>query len=341
MDKYDKALTIINNSFIDDFNKESLEQSVKKLKEKHLPVIINKYHLSNVLGIRWSPLKDIIKNINKNYYNFNISKRSGGKRKISMPSGSLMYIQYLIKEEILSKIIISNNATGFTKNKSIITNAKIHINQEKLLNIDLKDFFPSIHMNRVYYMFKYICGYNNEVSYCLTKLVTLNNSLPQGAPTSPIISNIVAFKMDLRLQKLADKLGINYSRYADDITFSGTISVINECLLKYVTNIVEDCGFRINEKKTRFASKGSRQEVTGLIVNNGKVNVPKEYIREIRQEIYYIKKFGINEHRRKVGFKNLYYRDHLLGKILYVKSINTLMGKKLLNSFNEIDWDML
>ena len=212
------------------------------------------------------------------------------------------------------------------------------MSKEKILNIDLKDFFPSIHRNRVYYIFKYLCGYSNNVSFCLTNLVTYKNSLPQGAPTSPMLSNIVAYMMDIRFEKLAGKLDIKYTRYADDITFSGNKNRINNNLLVNVTNIINDCGFKINDKKTRFESKGSRQEVTGLVVNNDTVNVPKNYIKKIRQELYYIKKFGIKSHREKVGFKNKYYKDHLLGKILYVKSINNKKGMQLLRAFKSIEW---
>ena len=225
------------------------------------------------------------------------------------------------------------------KNKSIKENAEEHLNKDKILNLDLRDFFGSIHNNRVFYIFKYLCGYNNDVAYFLTKLVTYKNSLPQGAPTSPTISNIVAFMMDIRLDGLARKFNLKYTRYADDITFSGSKDMINDKLMEYIKLIIKECGFEINKNKTRFANKWNRQEVTGLIVNNNKISVPKRYIKEIRQEIYYIRKFGIKEHRNRVGFENKYYRDHLLGKILYVKSINNLKGTELLNDYNRIEWE--
>lgn len=338
MKKVENILKQIEESDYSQEQKYNLEQSALKLIEKGVPIILNTYQLSNVLGIKWKSLKKIISNSQKMYYDFNISKRNGGKRKISMPNEVLKEIQALIKEKILEKIKISDKANGFVVNKSIITNAKEHLNKDKILNIDLKDFFPSIHKNRVYYIFKNLCGYNNDVSFCLTNLVTYKNSLPQGAPTSPILSNIVSYMMDIRLDKMSQKLGIKYTRYADDITFSGSYDLINSKLLEYVTTIIEDCGFEINNKKTRFAGKGKKQEVTGLIVNNDKINVPKRYIKEIRQELYYINKFGIKEHRAKVGFENKYYKEHLLGKILYVKSVNNEKGLKLLEYYNDIKW---
>ena len=338
MKKYENLIKQIKSLDFSIELKESLEQSVYESINAGVPVILNTYQMSNVLGIKWELLKNVINNSQNLYYDFNISKRSGGKRKISMPNEILKETQTLIKDKILENIKISDKANGFVKYKSIITNAKEHLNKEKILNIDLKDFFPSINKNRVYYIFKNICGYTNEVSWCLTKLVTYKDSLPQGAPTSPILSNIVSYMMDIRLEKLAQKLGVTYTRYADDITFSGDKNIINDKFLEYITNIIEDCGFKINDKKTRFANKGSRQEVTGLIVNNNEVNVPSKYVKEIRQELYYINKFGIKEHRKRKGFKNKYYREHLLGKILYVNSINPQKGRELLNEYNNLSW---
>lgn len=330
-EKYIKSLPIT------ELEKEELIKRVEYEKETNVPFIMNTYHLSNILGIKWEAFKDIVNNSNKLYY-FYISKKSGGKRIISMPNEDLLTVQKRVKEKILDNILVHENAYGFIKNKSIKENARRHLNKEMILNIDLKDFFPSIHMGRVYYIFKNICKYDNNTSYCLTKLTTYNNSIPQGAPTSPVISNIVAFMLDVRLSKLADKFNIDYTRYADDITFSGDKEKINRSLLRIVSNIIENCGFSINEKKTRFASYAGRQEVTGLIVNNQEISVPNNYIKEIRKEIYYLNKYGLKSHRDKVGFRNKYYKDHLLGKILFVKQINEQKGEKLFKDFLIINW---
>lgn len=323
---------------IKDEEKEKLIKKVIYEEKTKVPFIMNTYHLSNILGIKWKDLKNIINNSDKLYYNFSISKKSGGKRIISMPNKELLIVQKKIQEKILDNVIIHKNAFGFVKNKSIIDNAKMHLNKEMILNMDLKDFFPSIHRGRVFYIFKNICNYDNNTSYCLTKLTTYKNSIPQGAPTSPVISNIVAFMLDVRLSKIADKFNINYTRYADDITFSGNKENINKSLLKIVNDIIEGCGFKVNKKKTRFASYAGRQEVTGLIVNNKEISVPNDYIKKIRQELYYVKKYGLKGHREKVGFTNKYFKDHMLGKILFVNQIDSKKGKKLLNEFNKINW---
>ena len=323
----------IKNLPVKEEEKEELIKRLKYAEKTKVPFIMNTYHLSNILGIKWKNLKNIINNSEKLYYNFNISKKSGGKRTISMPNKELLIVQKKIQEEILDNVTIHDNAYGFVKNKSIVDNAKKHLNKEMILNIDLKDFFPSIHKGRVFYIFKNICNYDNDTSYCLTKLTTYKNSIPQGAPTSPVISNIVAFMLDVRISKITDKFNINYTRYADDITFSGNKESINKSLLKIVSNIIEECGFHINEKKTRFASYAGRQEVTGLIVNNKEISIPNNYIKKIRQELYYVKKYGLKGHREKVGFKNKYYKDHLLGKILFVNQIDSRKGEKLLKEY--------
>ena len=328
----------IKNLSIREEEKQELIKKVIYEKETKVPFIMNTYHLSNILGIKWKNFKNIISNSDKLYYDFKISKKAGGKRTISMPNKELLIVQKKIQEKILNNITIHDNAYGFVKNRSIIDNAKKHLNKQMILNIDLKDFFPSIHRGRVFYIFKNICKYDNDTSYCLTKLTTYKNSVPQGAPTSPSISNIVAFMLDVRLSKIADKFNINYTRYADDITFSGKQESINNSLLKIVNEIIEECGFNINKKKTRFASYAGRQEVTGLIVNNNKISIPIDYIKKIRQELYYVKKYGLKEHREKVGFKNKYYKDHILGKILFVKQVDSVKGEKLLKEFTEINW---
>lgn len=306
------------------------------LKDKKQIIILNSYHLSNLLGIKWNYFKKLISNPEKYYYNFLISKKSGGKRQINVPNYYLSLCQAFIKDEILNKIKIHPNANGFAFSKSIITNAQIHTNKEVILNIDLKDFFPSIESKKVFYVFNKLCGYDKSLSFCLTRLVMYNGGLPQGACTSPILSNIVSYKLDLRLSGLARSLGINYSRYADDITFSGERCKINDKLLNTIRYIISDCGYTINDKKTRFQTNKGKQEVTGIIVNNNEISVPKEYIREIRQELYYISKFGINEHKKRNNIYNKNYKDHLKGKIMFVYSINKEKGIQLLNIYNKI-----
>lgn len=329
-------IKILNNdNYTDEKKKQYLEQ-IKILETKNSEIILNTYHFSNLVGIKWKTLKKIIDNPDKFYYNFQISKKTGGKRTINVPNSPLELCQKYIKEKILNNVILHPSAHGFANNKSIITNAKEHINKEIILNIDLKDFFPSISRKKVFYVFNKICGYDNSLSHCLTKLVMYKNGLPQGACTSPIISNIVTYKLDLRLKKLSDKLEINYSRYADDITFSGNKKIVNSQFLILVKKIINECGYQINDKKTRFESKYGRQEVTGLIVNNGKVSIPKQYLQNLRKDLYYIKKYGIEEHKKRNNIYNVFYLEHIKGQIMFVYSVDKNKGIRLLKEYNLI-----
>lgn len=304
-----------------------------------LPVILDIYHLSNLVGIKYNLLKDILSNKDKYYHTFYISKKMGGKRKIEAPNEVLASLQKYIKNEILDNILVSEYAFGFVKEKNILLNAKSHLNQEMVLNIDLENFFPTIKEKRVFHIFYKLCKYDYHISKVLTNLVTLQGRLPQGACTSPVISNITAYKLDKRLSTYAKKLNLIYTRYADDITFSGSKKIINDFFLENIQNIIKDCGFVINDKKTRFCSQYGRQEVTGLIINDNYIHINKKYIREIRQELYYINKFGVSNHRNNKDFSNMYYREHLLGKILFVKSIHQDIGLNFLNQFQNIDWE--
>lgn len=333
--KYEKIITDCDTLF-DEEKINNLLVTLDNIKSKEQTVILNSYHLSNLIGVKWKYLKKLISQPEKFYYNFYISKKSGGKRQINVPNSALSLCQNFIKDNILNTIKIHDSANGFASAKSIITNAKMHVDQEMVLNIDLKDFFPSIDSKKVFYIFNNLCGYDNDLSYCLSKLVMYNGGLPQGACTSPIISNIVSYKLDLRLSGLANKIGARYSRYADDITFSGNKDVINNSLLKLITQIVQECGYSINNNKTRFQSRGRKQEVTGLIVNNSSIAVPKKYIKEIRQELYYISKFGIDEHKKINHIYNKHYQEHLKGKIMFVYSVNKDAGKKLLKEYNRV-----
>ena len=334
----DELLEIIGNTRVLTFKKrQKYYDIISKVDSSKFPIFLNTFHLANLFGLKWSELKNIIDNNHLYYHDFFISKRkSHKKRKISAPSKELFYIQKEIQNKILEKITINNFAFGFVKKKSIFDNAHHHIKAEKLLSIDIKDFFPSIGFTKVYYIFYNICGYHSDVASSLAKIVMKDKGLPQGAPTSPIISNIVCYKMDYRLQKLSEKNDIKYSRYADDIVFSGEKNKINNKLLYIVGKIIEDEGYILNNEKTKFLDKSKRMEVTGLVINNGKISVKRDYTAKIRQELYYIKKYGLNNHLSNNNIYNSNYKDHLKGKIMFVWSVDKEKGYKLLNEYNNI-----
>lgn len=332
------------NELIDDVAKKgiispetanALKEYNERLGKNGFPIIYNLRHLRKILNILKKDQNKFFGRNRNQYHNFYINKKSGGKRKIEAPSEKLKSYQQWIKEKILEKIHISDHAMGFRRNYSILENAREHVGKDLVINIDLKDFFPSIKYAQVFRIFVYI-GYTVEVAHLLTQLCTNSqNVLPQGSPASPIISNIVALKLDKRLKGLAEKYSCSYTRYADDITFSGKNNIKN--LLPIVEQIIKEEGFTINTKKVRLQYKNQRQEVTGLIVNN-KISVSPELQKEIDNAIYYCEKFGVEEHMHKIGCTRSFYKEHLYGIAYFVKMIDKAKGEFYLNKLDDIRW---
>jgi retron-type reverse transcriptase len=246
--------------------------------------------LAKLLYIENNSLFAIINNPAAFYRTFEIKKKSGGMREIRAPYPSLKTIQQWIYEYVLKNQYVHGCAHGFRTRRSIVTNVKTHVENKCLLKLDLKDFFPSIKINRVVQVFKNI-GYTKNVSWLLATVCCLDEELPQGAPTSPALSNIVARHMDKRLYRLAKSFGYRYSRYADDISFSG--DDIPVAFIKYATAIIEDCGFAVNEKKVRLYKEQDNKILTGVALRNGMMRLPREKRRGYEQEIYYMIKYGI------------------------------------------------
>lgn len=319
--------------------KEYIELCTKyarQLCDNNMPVIFDFKHLSLLIGLEVEELAYyLFVNEDEFYSTVKISKRAGGFRTIDSPSERLKNVQRWILKNILKNVQIHNSCIGFRDGKSIFDNAAYHTNKACVLNMDLKDFFPSIKQKDVFLVF-YKLGYTKKVAYYLAKLLTKNGQLPQGSPASPMISNIVAFRLDNRLEKLAESFGACYSRYADDLTFSGDRSIIN--MIPVIDTIVLDEKFFVNNNKTRYAYAYQHQEVTGLTVNE-KVSVSKKYIRSFKKEIYFCKKFGVTSHLKKTNNHKSFFKEHMYGKAYFINMIDREAGKKLLGELDSIEWD--
>lgn len=314
----------------------SIAEYRQRLYDNNVPVIYNLRHLRKIFRIRKRE-QEVFFGENKCslYRNFSIPKKSGGVRQIEAPCKRLKEIQRWIKDEIVDKFVVSEYATGFRKNMSIVDNARKHVGKELVINMDIKDFFPSVTYADVLLMFMYI-GYRKDVAHLLTKLCTnTENVLPQGSPASPSISNHILLKLDKRLGRLAESVGADYSRYADDITFSGKRGI--STIIPLVEQIVEEEGFLVNENKTRLQYSNQRQEVTGLIVNN-KIAVSTTIEDEIRNAIYFIKKYGVDDHMKHIGCNKSFYMEHLYGIAYFINMVDRDKGKKYLAQLDEIIW---
>lgn len=229
------------------------------------------------------------------YSSFEIPKRSGGVRTISAPHPKLKRIQSAINKLVSEVYVPLKPVNGFVVGKSVVDNAKAHVGKRYVFNIDLKDFFPSITFRRVKNIFMgqpfNLNGEREHLAFLLANLCCANGSLPQGAPTSPVLSNLAARGLDHALMKLAKQHQCVYTRYADDITFSCYRNVFDEPFRQVVNNIVVEHKFEVNEKKVRLNGRHKKQEVTGLVVNQ-KVNVERKFIKDIRFWLHLWEKFG-------------------------------------------------
>ena len=325
----------LRNNIISEATAALLQEYNERLQSNNVPIIYNLRHLRKILHIRKKEQNKYFGSERNEYHCFKIPKKSGGMREIEAPSDILKSYQSWIKVNILDKIAISDYAMGFKKSCSILDNAKKHVGKELVINLDIKDFFPSITYKQVYKIFSYL-GYTNEVAHLLTQICTnKDNVLPQGSPASPIISNIVALKLDKRLSGLADSFECDYSRYADDITFSGSKCI--KRILPLVKAIIEEEGFEINADKLRFQYSFQRQEVTGLVVNEG-VKISPRLQHEIEYAIYYCKKYGVENHMSKIGCTRSFYKEHLYGIAYFVKMINCDQGEYYLKQLDLINW---
>ena len=255
----------------------------------------------------------------KRYITFEVPKKSGGARRISAPATALKIIQQKLNQVLQQVYESKASVHGFVHGKSIVTNAQMHRKKRFVFNIDLKDFFPSINFGRVRGMFMAVpYELDPAVATVLAQICCFNNQLPQGAPTSPIASNMICAKMDSQLLRLAQRHRCIYTRYADDITFSTSMPTFPVALARAapsgqvevgveLAQIISENGFEINPRKVRLQTRYQRQGVTGLTVNEFP-NVKREFIRQIRAMLHAWERFEL-EAAEEV-FLRKYYKKH-------------------------------
>lgn len=256
-------------------------------------------------------------NDSEKYISFTIPKKNGKPRMISRPINSLMFIQNKLNE-VLSEILnFKSSVHGFVKNRSILSNAKVHLKRKYILNIDLKDFFPSVNFGRIRGLFmSFPFNFNTQIATIIARICCINNQLPQGAPTSPIISNLICRYLDVQLFEFSKNKNCLYTRYADDITISSNNNIFNNTFLSNIKNIIEKNGFLINEDKLRINTPYNRKEVTGIIVNE-KLNVKRRYLKLIRAILYNWEKKGYEDAQKSFYSKFLskYLLNHSSGRL--------------------------
>lgn len=319
-----------------------------KLAELSLPVLHTPADVANALGLtskqlRWLAFHTEVAT-RTHYVKFQVPKKSGGMRTLAAPHKTLKAAQHWILANVAGKFPVTEAAHGFVAGRGIVTNANPHVNKAVVVNLDLSDFFPTVVFPRVRAVFERY-GYSGSVATILALLCTEcprstvtyagvkyeaatgPRGLPQGAPTSPALSNQVARKLDKRLLGVAKKLGFTYTRYADDITFSGPPEMAEKVgwLRAKVRNVARAEGFAVNEKKTRVMRRNAAQTVTGVVVN-AKPSLDRAGLRRLRAILHRAKKEGLEAQNRE-GKPD--FRAWLAGKIAFVSMVRPDAGAKL------------
>ena len=282
------------------------------------------------------------------YVRFEIPKRGGGMRLIASPIGIVRQGQKALAKLLVEAYEAHPAAQGFIRARSVATNAAEHVGQHLVLNIDLKDFFPTINFGRVRGLFMAApFGMGPAAATVLAQLCTDRNGLPQGAPTSPVLSNLIASGLDRRLGRLARQNRLRYTRYADDITFSSKEAQFPAAVATLapgganaavqigpdLAKAIASAGFSINDKKVRLQTRHTRQSVTGLTVNT-RINVERERVRRLRAMLHAWEKFGLDaagsEHFARwkpkprggrVDHPGRSFRNAVYGELAYLKMV--------------------
>lgn len=301
-----------------------------RLESRGIPVILSFRHFADVVGLPAAKLRAMAYATDRFYRSFHIPKRSGGLREISAPLPDLSTAQRWIAANILR--VLANNppsaVTAYTPGRSIITHVECHLSSAQLLKLDLRDFFPSISTERVCKLF-FEAGYTAAVSRTLAAVTTVHGSLPQGAPSSPAISNLVLSAFDNAVSELCSRRELAYTRYADDIVISGArLGDIQD----RVSSIAIESGFELNYKKSRaYTDPREPRFVTGLMIHEGRARLPKAARRRIRAQAHYYMRLldrvlgeadtlqvpVLRDRHIADSFDDILFPDRLLGRLQF------------------------
>ena len=303
--------------------REATDMVLDYASQSPLPFLYDTYQLAAFFAISRRKLFDYTKHTDREYRAFPIPKKDGSIRQLYVPSPALKSMQSIILHSILERLPVSPYATAYVRHGTLRKNAAPHVGKRYLLKLDIMDFFGSIPFEQVYTTAFNTRYFPRQIGVMLTSLCCRREVLPQGAPTSPALSNLVLRRFDDYIGCWCHSRNIAYTRYCDDMTFSADVPL--GFVYHKVRTLLEDMGYSLNEQKTRFVSCAGRQSVTGLTVNE-KVSVPRDYKRRLRQEVYYTLKFGAEGSLARAGRQDFAaeprrYEQHLLGQVQYVLQI--------------------
>ncbi len=326
-----------------------------KLQQFNLPVFNTMADLAQSMQLDLARLRYLLfqRKVSRtsHYYVFELPKKSGGKRLIAAPKKQLKYLQQWLLNTVLNPLPVGDAVHGFTRHRSIVTNALPHVNKDIVINVDLKDFFPTISYQRVKGLFQKL-GYSEQLATIFalistqaeTKEVEMDGvryyvqngarRLPQGSPASPAISNLITYRLDKKIKGLANQSGFTYTRYADDLSFSGSKEAEQNIsrFLYFLKKIIASEGFTIHPDKTHIMRSGNRQMVTGIVVNE-KTGVQRSRLRRFRALLHNIL---VNGWRDQKWGKAVHLINAIEGYIQYINMVNPLKAQQFKNDLDAI-----
>lgn len=358
--------------------KEAIKQRFKEMQSRQVPVVFSLMHLSVLSGVRWARLRSIVQRerLEADYQVYPKRKSSGGHRWICVPATEVRAVQDWIASNILNSAgavsRLSQASQAYSKGCSILHNAEQHAGAPWMLKIDIHNFFESVSERQVYWAFRKL-GYPALLSFEMARICTRvvpaavgrfrsrdlkwrwnegnkgirsapydasqSGHLPQGAPTSPMLSNLIAVELDERVNRIVSEFSGIYTRYADDLIVSFTEGSRATCqvVLERVRRVLGDQGFVLNRRKTHILGPGARKTVTGLVVNDVKPRLKRQTKNHIEVALHYIEDKGLIEHARYVQSKHpIAYLNHLSGLIEFARSIEPAFGEKALQRLQMI-----
>lgn len=329
--------------------------NLEALEQRGLPILSTPSDVARALGLRVPRLRWLCFHADAtekpHYRYFEVPKRSGGTRMLAAPQPELAKAQAWILQHVLEKLPTEEPAHGFVRGRSTVTCASAHVGRDVVVNLDVKDFFPTITFHRVRGVFQKL-GYSPAVATVFALLCTESpripatfegrrywvatgpRALPQGACTSPALSNQVSRKLDRRLAGMCAKHGLSYTRYADDLTFSAPPGKRGEIgmLMARVRHILAEEGFTLHPDKGRVLRSGGRQVVTGIVVND-KLGLGREHVRRLRAILHAAKKTGLAAQNRD-GVPD--FEAHIRGHIAYLSMVDPAKAAPLLAALDAL-----
>lgn len=366
----------ISQGLVQGLDKNLLERAANQIDElvsyRKVPAILTLNHLAKRIGVNFLYLRGVVdRSDNTIYRHFRIRKRSGGSRPISVPNPKLMSVQRWLANYVLRNVKAHNASYAFSPENSIAKCAARHCGARWLVKMDVSDFFGSISEIQVFKVFSSL-GYQPLIAFELARLCTyvpkqslkyklaswkvwrktrvikpyesqVLGRLPQGAPTSPMLSNLAMIEIDTKISALARDLGLIYTRYSDDLTFSTRSTEFDRAaagiLITKVSKLLKSEGLFPKKSKTVIIPPGARKVVLGLIVDADRPRLPREFKSKLRQHLYYLEKFGPAEHANFRDWETIsgLYR-HLRGLIDFANMVEPIYATEMLGKLDKVSW---